>query len=187
LPELRITRRGLLAALLTGAVAGVAGRYWLAEEAGDRPFDIDLPDVPGPDDDPSLEVFLALSKLICLRTSLDMPTAERMYALFMDEPWGPHHIRSSYRQILRLAGRPPYTTPPAGGEMLAGLGEGQAWFASHVLTTWYLGIYYHQERETRRVAYETALMYEAVRGLQPIPLVQATGFGAWTRLPDNGQ
>ena len=64
------------------------------------------------------------------------------------------------------------------------MGKGQAWFTSHLLSTWYLGIYYHEQRPTRRVAYETALMFDAIRGRLPIPFVEATGFGVWSEPPD---
>lgn len=179
----KITRRNLLVALFTGAVGGIASHFWLPGKDDSSSFDIDLPDAPDLDN-PTLEIFVALSQLVTLRSSLDIPTAERMYPLFMVEPWGPHHISSSYLQILNIIGIPPYTELPDAKVIRNKLGKGQAWFTSHLLTTWYLGIYYHEQRQTQRVAYETALMFEAVRGGATVPFVEATGFGGWINPPD---
>lgn len=179
----KITRRNLLVALFAGAVGGIASHFWLPGKDDRLSFNVDLPDAPDLDN-PTFDLFVALSKLVTLRSSLDVLTAERMYPLFMDEPWGPHHISSSYIQILDIIGIPPYAKLPNAGVIRSKLGKGQAWFTSHLLTTWYLGIYYHEQRPTRRVAYETALMFEAVRGGTSVPLVEATGFGGWTVPPD---
>ncbi len=169
-------------ALLAGGVTGLTSRYWLTFRNDDRNFDIKLPHSPD-FAHPSLDMFVALSELVTLRTQLDPLMVQHMYPLFMDEPWGPHHISSSYKQILDIIGTPPYSKPACSDAVRGRLGKGQVWFVSHLLTTWYLGIYYHEQRPSRRVAYESALMFDAIRGTLPVPLIESTGFGRWAEPP----
>lgn len=177
-----LSRRKLVQALVAGAAASASVYYWKAFVNDQQVLDIKLPSNPD-FDAPSLQLFIALSKLVTLRESLDQTMAEKMYLLFIDEPWGSHHISSSYQQILELAGIPPYTEPPISTSSRKQLGEGQAWFTYHLLTTWYLGIYHHESRSTERVGYEHSLMYDATRGVLPVPYIESTGFGAWATYP----
>jgi hypothetical protein len=64
------------------------------------------------------------------------------------------------------------------------LDDGEKWFINHLLTTWYLGIYYHEQRPMQLISREKALIFDAARGAIPIPLFEATGFGAWVDPPD---
>lgn len=177
-----LSRRRLVQALLAGAAASASVYYWKTFQNDQQVLDIELPSNPD-FDVPSLDLFIALSKLVTLREKLDQTMAEKMYPLFIEEPWGLHHISSSYQQILGLAGIPPYTKPPISTSSRKQLGEGQAWFTYHLLTTWYLGIYYHESRTPVRVGHEHALMYDSVRGILPIPYVEAAGFASWTASP----
>lgn len=105
-----------------------------------------------------------------------------MYKVFMDEPWAPEHINGLHKKIARALGE--------GSKKRASLKDpslkftdGEVWFAEHLLTTWYLGIYYHQERPTQRILYETALEFSATKGVMPIPYLENVGYGAWTQAP----
>ena len=132
----------------------------------------------------TLEVFSALSTMITLRDNLDTETTKRMYKVFMDEPWGPDHILRLHKKIsTAIAAGADRKELPLKDEKWQ-LEDGEKWFAGHLLTTWYLGVYYHEKRPTQRVAYETALMFDALRGVIPIPLVDAAGFGTWTSPPE---
>jgi len=182
--QLNLSRRALLAALIgSGIVTGLWRHLIAGAEANPFP-DLKLPE-PGPTDrPPSFEIFLALSQLVTLRQQLDDAVARRMFPLFLDEPWGEHHIHSTYAQILSL-------TRTSGDELLqqahpaasSTLGKGQAWFAAHLLTTWYLGIYYHERMPPVRVAYSEALMHDIAHPAIPRRFVEAVGFGSWSSPP----
>lgn len=172
--DINISRRALLDLLLRGSTAAVASHFWMGQASAVSPSDFELP-APDATDTPSFEVFLALSQLVTLRRQLDVSIARRMYPLFLDEPLGRQHIRSTYAQLSSLA----TTTNPDGRDPKAMLGKGEAWFASHLLTTWYLGVYYHERMPPHRVAYAEALMFDAVAREMPRRYVDAVGYGAW--------
>ena len=124
--------------------------------------------------DPSFEVFVALSAIVLLRDTLDQAAAKRMYKLFMDENWGPQHITSCYRKICKQI---------SGAPDIVKLTDGENWFVNHVITTWYLGIYYHEQHIPVRVSYETALMFRPIDDWLPVPFIAGVGFGNWQTPP----
>jgi hypothetical protein len=182
MPDINITRRMLLAALLSSSTATLASRYWVSAAAAESTVRLELPE-PETSGVPSFPVFLALSQLVTLRPQLDEAVARRMYPLFLDEPWGAHHIISTYSQLRNVlqqpADNPNQTHPAAHG----GLGKGQIWFASHLLTTWYLGVYYHERMAPLRVAYAEALMFAVVHPGLPVRFIENTGYGKWQGVP----
>ena len=93
----------------------------------------------------------------------------------MNEPWGAEHISGAYRKLRQQ---------PNESATVEKLTEGEGWFVSHLLTTWYLGVYYHEKRPTQRVTYEHALMFDAVKDWLPIPLLESTGPGNWQKSPE---
>jgi hypothetical protein len=105
-----------------------------------------------------------------------------MYDVFMQEPWGPKHVGHAYallREAILKAGSSGGREPVS----FSALQSGERWFISHLVTTWYLGIYYHEQRPTRRITLIGALMYEAARGIAPTPYFESVGFGAWSEPP----
>jgi hypothetical protein len=95
----------LVVALLAGGVTGLTSRYWLTFRNDDRNFDIKLPHSPD-FAHPSLDMFVALSELVTLRTQLDPLMVQHMYPLFMDEPWGPTiSVRATNRSSISSAHR----------------------------------------------------------------------------------
>lgn len=130
----------------------------------------------------SFEVFYGLSKLVTGRSKLSRDIAQDMFPFFMEEPYGPKHIAETYARILNGLSDPqlPKTVP----ELLAMgyLNSAETWFADHVLTTWYLGIYYH-ERLVKRLTYEGSLMWEAVADLVPIQGFSDKEHGYWAKPP----
>lgn len=176
--QIDVNRRTLLAALLKGAVTTVAAHYWTGLATADSTLTI-----PGPEADAageaSFAMFHALSRIVTLREHLDESAARRMYPLFMEEPWGAHHIHSTYTQLLGLIGQADRKQGIPFELTKGGLGKGQAWFADHLLTTWYLGVYYHARMPPLRVAYTEAIMFDAVAPTLPQRFVEGTGFGAW--------
>ncbi len=179
--KIRLTRRQAAIILIT-VCGGAAAAWWETARREQSALELSLPP-PGDPNAPSFEVFVALSQIVLLRDQLDESAARRMYELFVDEPWGPKHVHTAYK-ALRAAiverNRKADRMAPA---PLNALGPGEKWFVSHLVTTWYLGVYYHEQRPTQRVTYTHALMFDAIRGTLPIPYLESTGFGAWAELP----
>lgn len=123
---------------------------------------------------PSPETFASLCALVTTHDNLDSGTMSAMYKVFMAEPWGPEHMAGLYAKL---------TAALKGGKP-ATLTQGEAWFARHLLSTWYLGIYYHEERPVQRITYEHALMFRVLQGKLPVPYLEATGFGKWAEAPE---
>ena len=161
--HIKMTRRQLATAIASVVGTGLLIKFRIsANEVEPEIIDLQLPDSShiGP---PSYEQFLALSKIVTCHESLDDEVAQKMFAVFMDEPWGPEHIKSTYRALHTA------TVAQAGKqempELLEGvtLTKGERWFVSHLLTTWYVGVYYHEERPDQRITFEGALMYEVLQ------------------------
>ncbi|NBX04213.1 MAG: hypothetical protein EBR02_09205 [Alphaproteobacteria bacterium] len=174
MPEIRLTRRKLVQMLALLGAGGATWRYW-QHFAQDETV-IKAPAAPADAEHPSLQIFAALCAMVTLRDDLDHETTKKMYDVFMDEPWGPQHIAGAYQKMYHaLGGKKPATK----------LSDGESWFVSHLLTTWYLGIYYHEKRPTQRITYEHALMFNIIRELAPIPFIDSTGFGHWAHAPES--
>jgi hypothetical protein len=178
------TRRHIVKTLLALGAGGVSLSYWRSAAAAGGSIMTAIDEALAPEK-PTLEVFTEVSKLVTLRDALDAETCKRMYAVFLDEPWGPEHILRLYEKIsAALKHGVDKRKRPSLKAAAWDFDDGEKWFASHLLTTWYLGVYYHEERPTQRVAYETALMFEPTRGLLPVPFVDALGYGAWQERPE---
>ena len=128
----------------------------------------------------TLELFTALSTIVTLHDDLDPDTTKNMYKVFMEEPWAPEHMLRVYNKVHKALGNKKRITLK---DKSWQLDEGERWFSNHLLTTWYLGIYYHDKRPTQRVTFEHALMFSAVRGIIPIPFFENTPFGEWANPP----
>lgn len=134
--------------------------------------------------DASLAAFLRLSKAVTLFDGLDEETAQRMHAVILDEPWGAQHIAAAHYKIFTWLREKPEQRGRALKFESLKFKEGERWFIDHLLTTWFLGIYYHAERPTQRITYRHALMFRSVEDVIPIPYLQATGFDNWGDPPD---
>ncbi|MBI2509061.1 MAG: hypothetical protein HYV99_03530 [Betaproteobacteria bacterium] len=176
----RATLVGIADAILGAALATSAARSALAAETA-RLLSRTLPELNDPAR-PSFDVFYALSQLVTCRSRLDRKAAEKLYPLFMEEPWGPKHIATAYEGLTKALTKAPGAC--SAPELIASgaLGKGETWFCTHLLITWYLGIYYH-ERKTVRVLYEDALMQDPVRNLTTIPGLTGGEPGYWIKPP----
>jgi hypothetical protein len=181
--HIKITRRQMALGLASVVGTGLLIKYGISEnEIEPETIELQLPDSShiGP---PSFDQFLALSRIVTVKETLNNEVAQKMFTVFMDEPWGPEHIKSTYRALYAT------TIAQAGKqdvpELLEGvkLTKGERWFFSHLLTTWYLGIYYHEERTTQRITYEGALMYDSLQGAIPIWFIGERKPGYWTEPP----
>jgi hypothetical protein len=182
--NIRLSRRQL-AGMLVILAGGAAAAVWAVPHGDKSKLDLALPEAGDPNK-PSLEVFAALSRIVLLRSDLDPEVTQRMYKVFMDEPWGPKHVGTAYGRLRRAIiarNSMPRDAEPVPLDPLDG---GEKWFVSHLLVTWYLGVYYHEKRPTQRITLDGALMFESVRGLMPKPFLESTGFGAWAELPPTG-
>jgi D-sorbitol dehydrogenase-like protein len=182
--KILVTRRQLVLTLIA-VMGGSAAGFWSIAGRDETGVELVLPP-PGNPMFPSLETFRALSQIAFARTVLDETLVRRMYEIFMDEPWGPKHIGTAYAVLYRALGQAKSENWKL-AEWLPLLGPGEKWFVSHLITTYYLGIYYHEQRPTRRVTYEDAAMFDAIRGILPVPFLESTGFGTWTDPPPNAQ
>ena len=179
--KIRLTRRQAATILIT--ICGGAAVGWGETSRAEKlALELSLPPPDNPDA-PSFEVFEALSRIVLLRDRLNEQAVRQMYELFMDEPWGPKHIHTSYEELRTALIERNRKVDAKNPSPLRALGPAKKWFVSHLVSTWYLGVYYHQERPTRRVLYEHAIMFDSIRGVIPIPFFENTGFGAWAEPP----
>lgn len=181
--HIKMTRRQLVLSLASVLGTGLLIKYGIsAKEIEPESIEFQMPDSShiGP---PSYDQFLALSKIVTVKENLNDEVARKMFKVFMDEPWGPEHIKSAYRAlytaIVAHSGKQEFP------DLLEGvkLTKGERWFISHLLTTWYLGVYYHEERPTQRITFEGALMYEVLQGAMPIWFTGERVPGNWREPP----
>ncbi len=142
-----------------------------------------MPPMENPED-PGFDVFERLSQIVCLNPSLDKTTAARIFGLIKVEPWGLHHVGAVYGKLLAHLSEDGTPRPLSDLIDEGHLSDGEAWFVSHLLTTWYLGIYYHESQpEPVRVSFETSLMWAALDGYLDPPGFSGAQPGDWTAPP----
>jgi hypothetical protein len=180
LMHIRVSRRQLAAVLTLTACGGAAA--FLSIRPDRTHFTLTLPPAGDPNN-PTLEIFEALCRLVLAREHLDITLTQRMYEVFADEPWGRKHIGHAYAALREAIAREAWSPRSGDTPPLARLDPGERWFVSHLVTTWYLGIYYHEQRPTQRITHDGALMYTALKDLAPVPYVEGYGFGRWADPP----
>jgi hypothetical protein len=139
---------------------------------------------PGTGDTPSFDLFFRLSKLVTGRSRLDPAVARRMHDVFNGEPWVRKHAETAYAQIVAALRARNETATVA--ELVARgiVQDGEKWFVSHLLTTWYLGVYYHPDRDDVRITFDKALMHELLADYRPVPGFSDRETGFWHDRPD---
>lgn len=182
--SISITRREISICLLAAAASSALPSWWAGAKDDETSLRLNLPPVGDPYS-PSFEVFLALSQIVLMRTDLDIPFARQMFQLFLREPWGPKHVSTAYAALRNVV----ITRAQRGGREAveqATLPYGERWFISHLVTTWYTGVYYHPEEPTQWMTLHGAVMFDPTRGLIPKPYEQSVGFGKWADPPKGG-
>jgi hypothetical protein len=178
--DISLTRREIAICLLA-ATASSALPHWAAAQDDHTHLNITLPAAGGANG-ASFEVFIALSQIVLIETDLDRAVARRLYDLFMAEPYGPKHIATCYAGLRETFSK---RGERGGQDTFAHtkLAYGETWFISHLVTTWYVGVYYHPERPTQWIMLQEAMMYRPARGLIPEPYYESVGFGSWANPP----
>lgn len=177
--KMSVYRREFVVMLASAIAAGAAGVH--ARTAG-RGL-LALPRLTPDPAAPTFAVFYRLSQMVTGRIDLDREVARRMFDVFRDEPWAGKHLATAYTAAADALeeGGPDGTMADV---LRAGvLQDGERWFVSHLLTTWYLGVYYHPDRPTVRITYRGALMHEAVADYRPVPGFAESETGAWAVRP----
>lgn len=130
---------------------------------------------------PSLADFVRLSRTLTGHAELDSGMAERIYRLILAEPWGSQHVAQVYEKIQAAVARDPTRTREQVVRPDA-FQSGEQWFISHVLVTWYTGVYYH-ETGHQGVGFEHALIHQTLLDLMPIPTLCDKVPGFWADPP----
>ena len=168
--------RSIAAALLAPAGASAV----LAGETEDL-LKLPVPRLDDPDN-PPFAVFHRLCQWVTCRRDLDEAKVRTLYPIFRSEPWAAKHISTAYADLGKALERNgPNTSVP---QLIAegALDGPEEWFVSHLLTTWYLGVYYYEGVEFR-VFYEDALMFEAISDFRPVPGLSNWDYGYWAEMP----
>lgn len=182
--DITVTRRDIAASLL--ALAGVSvAPYFAAAQSDTVRLQLSLPPIANRMA-PTFEIFLALSRIVLMRNDLDLEAGRRYFELFTAEPWGLKHIGTAYAMIRETVMSHAQQGGRAAVEQ-AQLPQGERWFISHLVTTWYIGVYYHPERPTDWITLRGAVMYDATRGIVPRPYEDNVGYGGWTHLPKSAE
>lgn len=132
----------------------------------------------------NLDVLYKLSQWVTYREHLSKDAAQKLYKIFENEPWGKEHIVQVYNKIRRSIQKSQNSYDLS--QLLKSdlFNDGEKWFISHVITTWYLGVYYHETSDDTRVLYEDALMFESLDGIAPIPYRGNITYGQWEYVPE---
>lgn len=124
-----------------------------------------------------LDAFIRLSVVVTGMQQLDRETAQKILGHLLAEPWGKEHL-AQIRPKLLAADSPSDRTWLFDRQRFT---EGEHWFIGHLLTTWFIGIYYHQIHHA--VSYRYALMYSAIEEVRPTPGYCGGNFGFWGSPP----
>lgn len=130
-----------------------------------------------------LNAFMRLSENLTGVFGLDQETALKILELIRAEPWGENHLAQIGRRVLPVFSDIPLST--AARQQLFDsrrFSEGERWFIGHLLTTWFIGIYYHQTGD-HLIDYRGALMHVALQDIRSIPGHCDGVFGFWSEPP----
>jgi len=133
------------------------------------------------EDDFSFENFIWLSQIITKQNNLDENISRKIYQLIMDEPYGDEHLKNvftSFKQHRTIVG--------SDWEIMinaSNFSAGEQWFISHLLLTWYTGVYYH-DKGNHHVTLKHALMYKKISNFRTPPTYCAGAPGHWDGPPN---
>jgi len=165
----KTSRRSLLKALLALSCPPALTSYGAVASAAPRT----------PEYGDAFDQFLRLSRVLTRTHDLDATVATKIFQMIADEPYGIGHVREIHASLADLPHGPD-------GQIQidpADYTEGKQWFISHLLITWYTGVYFHS-RGNQYVSLKHALMYEKLAEFRAPPTFCSGQPGAWALPPD---
>lgn len=164
---------GILAAMM--AMQGTARLAW-------ADLQDDVPRVR----DEDFQAFVTISVFLTGVKQLDMEIAREIFKRFQAEPWGKEHLEKITVKLTPLLMAESLVVPRWQLLHPTRFTETEHWFIQHILTTWYTGIYYFEDK-AEFIAYKRALMNVALQDVMPTPGFSESAFGFWTQLPPGAE
>jgi len=134
---------------------------------------------------PSFDTFLLLSKILTAKSDLNLEFAKKIYETFLTEPWSAKHFNTVIQVIRRVS-----DDNGGGFDLHVAMKEEQfekneRWFISHLLFTWFTGVYYYTGRD-KRLSFQYALIHEVLADIHTTPTFSKQSHGFWAELPTSG-
>lgn len=126
----------------------------------------------------NINQFAVLCALLCNYNKIDQSFVASLYKIVQQEPWGAEHATWIYEKIFNVAQNLSDRSKIFDKSVFT---EGENWFVSHLLTTIFTGIYYHDR--SRVISYDKALMHDAFNSIRPTPGRCGGPFGFWSDIP----
>jgi hypothetical protein len=126
------------------------------------------------------ELFYDLSRYLTVQVDLDSASAKTLFEYFRKEEWGWTNAAKLYATLRRELEAGMGSAPEL--LMARRLSKLDQWFAEHMLGAWYDGFYRYDNQEIR-VAYDKAMMWEAVRDFVPVQGLSDAEYGYWSVAP----
>src|SRR5690242_2591106 len=96
-----LTRRQIIKSLVALGAGSSLAFYWETLPGQEK----HRLEIAGESSKPTIEAFAFLSSVVTMRGALDTGMMKKMYAVFLDEPWGPDHMMRCYRKIVAAVPR----------------------------------------------------------------------------------
>jgi len=127
----------------------------------------------------SFSHFEELSKFLTFSVYLNPDLSHEIYKLISEEPWGTQHLHQVYSKIYEMNKK-----GISINEILKpkSFNKGEAWFISHLLMTWYTGIYFHT-KINKAISFQHALMYRKLSHIRQPPTYCGGTPGFWAKPP----
>lgn len=130
----------------------------------------------------NFDMFHLLAKLITNTHNLNTALSQKIFYLMQEEPWGPENLQKVYRRFREIQ---TVLTSKHNRLLDADLfSEDEQWFISHLLLTFYTGVYYHSNGN-QHVTLQDALMYKKLEQYRYPPTFCGGNSGDWSKPPDS--
>jgi len=124
--------------------------------------------------------FHLLSQLLTKTKNLNEKVSREIFGLIVSESWGVEHIRQIYNRVRSIQIQSANEKPLI---IKAGdFTDSDQWFISHLLLTWYTGVYFH-DMGNHNVTLKHALMYKKLANYRLPPTYCAGAPGSWKDPP----
>lgn len=143
-----------------------------------------LPDIKNLYEAPDFSTFYTLSQILTYQDDLKHGYAEKIYKVFLEEPWSAKHINTVVTVIKEYSSHNNRAFDIHDAMSVGLFEENETWFISHLIYTWFTGIYYFTGKD-QRIAYHDALINTVLDGLYVIPTYSDQAPGFWSELPES--